>query len=143
MSATSFKSGYDIYVNFTYIHFIRTSPINALYPCCSYKKIKISFILSSDISDTIVTIREFTVEMIVQAASKCLFTIDEQYNISPTLPASMSAKFRIGSSLASACKVSTKSLYYFTLKAFSLYFFFIIFFFLFHYIILSIYNTSF
>jgi len=44
------------------------------------------------------------VELVVQAASKCLFTISEQYNIPSALPPSMSAKFRIGSSLAAACQ---------------------------------------
>lgn len=51
------------------------------------------------------TLREFTVEMIVQAASKCLDHISEQYNIPSVLPPSMSARFRIGSSLAAACQV--------------------------------------
>ncbi|XP_057312533.1 coiled-coil domain-containing protein 22 homolog isoform X2 [Hydractinia symbiolongicarpus] len=60
--------------------------------------------IGCDISDDVMTLREFTVEMIVQAASKCLDHISEQYNIPSVLPPSMSARFRIGSSLAAACQ---------------------------------------
>lgn len=49
--------------------------------------------------------------MVVQAASKCLFAINEQYNIPSTLPPSMSAKFRIGSSIATACQVGKFIIY--------------------------------
>ena len=60
----------------------------------------------SDISNDLQTIREFTANMVIEAASKCLHLINEDINLPTSLPESMSTRFRIGASLAAACQVN-------------------------------------
>jgi len=60
--------------------------------------------LGCDISEEIVSLHSFTVEMVVAATARCLLTINEQLDISAVLPQSMSARFRVGSALATSCQ---------------------------------------
>ena len=64
------------------------------------------FFNNSDIPDEVSSIREFTTAMIVAATSKCLRMIKDDLQIPSVLPASMSSKFRLGTTLATACQVS-------------------------------------
>lgn len=63
------------------------------------------FWLFSNIEEDTVTLREFTVEMVVESAAKCLLKINDQLDIPTVLPQSMSTRFRVGATLATACKV--------------------------------------
>ena len=63
------------------------------------------FWLFSNIEEDTVTLREFTVEMVVESAAKCLLKINDQLDIPTVLPQSMSTRFRVGATLAAACKV--------------------------------------
>jgi len=62
------------------------------------------FFNNSDIPDEVSSIREFTTAMIVAATSKCLRMIKDDLQIPSVLPASMSSKFRLGTTLATACQ---------------------------------------
>lgn len=61
--------------------------------------------LNSDIPEDVSSLKEFTTAMIVAATSKCLHMIKEDLQIPSVLPASMSSKFRLGTTLANACQV--------------------------------------
>ena len=50
--------------------------------------------------------KEFTTQIIVDGTARCLRAIKDDIQIPSTLPASMSARFRLGTSLATACQVS-------------------------------------
>ena len=63
------------------------------------------FAPNSDIPDDVSSLREFTTAMIVAATSKCLRLIKDDLQIPSVLPASMSSKFRLGTTLATACQV--------------------------------------
>lgn len=60
--------------------------------------------IGCEINEEVLTLREFSVEMVVHSVSKCLSTINDQLNVQSVLPESMSARFRVGSTLASSCK---------------------------------------
>ena len=62
-------------------------------------------VFTSNIEDETASLREFTVAMVVEAAAKCLLRINDQLEIPTVLPQSMSTRFRVGSTLAQACKV--------------------------------------
>lgn len=51
----------------------------------------------------------FTSEIVVSAASRCLKTINDEIDLPKKLPSNMSARFRVGTSLADACKVKALS----------------------------------
>ena len=59
----------------------------------------------SDIPQGLQTIREFTTNLVIEAASKCLHLITGDTSLPTSLPGSMSARFRLGASLATACQV--------------------------------------
>ena len=63
------------------------------------------FLHFSNISDEVLSLREFSTNMVIEATSKCLHMINEDINLPTSLPGSMSARFRIGASLAAACQV--------------------------------------
>lgn len=63
------------------------------------------FTPNSDIPEDVSSLREFTTAMIVAATSKCLRLIKDDLQIPSVLPASMSSKFRLGTTLANACQV--------------------------------------
>ena len=67
--------------------------------------INLFFTLNSDIPEDVLSLREFTTAMIVAATSKCLRLIKDDLQIPSVLPASMSSKFRLGTTLATACQV--------------------------------------
>lgn len=67
--------------------------------------INLFFTLNSDIPEDVSSLREFTTAMIVAATSKCLRLIKDDLQIPSVLPASMSSKFRLGTTLATACQV--------------------------------------
>ena len=67
--------------------------------------INLFFTLNSDIPEDVSSLREFTTTMIVAATSKCLWLIKDDLQIPSVLPASMSSKFRLGTTLATACQV--------------------------------------
>ncbi|XP_015274946.1 PREDICTED: coiled-coil domain-containing protein 22 [Gekko japonicus] len=60
----------------------------------------------TDIPDEVQSIREFTTELIVEAVVRCLRVINPSVgaSLSHILPPGMSARFRIGMSLAQACQ---------------------------------------
>ncbi|XP_065829154.1 coiled-coil domain-containing protein 22 homolog [Oscarella lobularis] len=61
--------------------------------------------IGCDIPDEITTLKSFTSEIVVQATSRCLKAIDENNSELPSkLPSNMSARFRVGTDLADACK---------------------------------------
>ncbi|XP_012557176.2 coiled-coil domain-containing protein 22 homolog isoform X1 [Hydra vulgaris] len=60
--------------------------------------------IGCDIPSEIVSIRELSVELVIQASVKCLQAINSQCNISSVFPENMSARFRIGTSIATACQ---------------------------------------
>ena len=61
----------------------------------------------SDFDEDIATLHELSTDIIVEATGRCLRIINDDSNIPVKLPPSMSARFRIGTSVATAVKVST------------------------------------
>lgn len=59
----------------------------------------------SDIPEEVSSIREFSTAMIVDGTAKCLHLINDEIQVPSAVPASMSARFRLGTTLASACQV--------------------------------------
>jgi len=55
----------------------------------------------SDIEDDILSLKQFSTEVIVACAVRCIKTINGNVDLPNTLPQAMSAKFRMGTSLAS------------------------------------------
>lgn len=62
---------------------------------------------SRDIDEDVQSVKQFTSELIVEAVVKCLRVIDPALGngLSHSLPPGMSARFRLGMSLAQACQV--------------------------------------
>uniref|UniRef100_A0A4W4FIT9 Coiled-coil domain-containing protein 22 n=1 Tax=Electrophorus electricus TaxID=8005 RepID=A0A4W4FIT9_ELEEL len=60
----------------------------------------------TDIDDDVQSIKQFSSELIVEAVVRCLRVIDPTLGngLSPSLPPGMSARFRVGMSLAQACQ---------------------------------------
>ncbi|XP_062315523.1 coiled-coil domain-containing protein 22 [Osmerus eperlanus] len=60
----------------------------------------------TDVADDIQSVKQFTSELIVEAVVRCLRVIDPALGsgLSPSLPPGMSARFRVGMSLAQACQ---------------------------------------
>ena len=85
----------------------RKHPHNILILMLAYNSTMISlfFTQNSDIPEDVSSLREFTTAMIVAATSKCLRLIKDDLQIPSVLPASMSSKFRLGTTLANACQV--------------------------------------
>jgi hypothetical protein len=59
----------------------------------------------SDIDEDITNLASFDTELIVKATVKCLELIRPDLGLSPTLPANMAARFRMGATLAQICSV--------------------------------------
>ena len=60
-----------------------------------------------DIDEDVQSVKQFSSELIVEAVVRCLRVIDPSLGsgLSTTLPPGMSARFRLGMSLAQACQV--------------------------------------
>uniref|UniRef100_A0A8B9LPF7 Coiled-coil domain-containing protein 22 n=1 Tax=Astyanax mexicanus TaxID=7994 RepID=A0A8B9LPF7_ASTMX len=60
----------------------------------------------TDIDEDVQSVKQFSSELIVEAVVRCLRVIDPGLGsgLSPTLPPGMSARFRLGMSLAQACQ---------------------------------------
>lgn len=60
----------------------------------------------TDVGEDVQSVKQFTSEMIVDAVVRCLRVIDPALSsgLSPSLPPGMSARFRVGMSLAQACQ---------------------------------------
>lgn len=63
--------------------------------------------LHRDVGKDVQSVKHFTSELIVEAVVRCLRVIDPALGsgLSPSLPPGMSARFRVGMSLAQACQV--------------------------------------
>ena len=59
----------------------------------------------SDIEEEIDSLKHFTTELVVEAAVRCLDVIQPGLGLPHSLPDSMSARFRVGASIAQACQV--------------------------------------
>uniref|UniRef100_A0A8C9SZY9 Coiled-coil domain-containing protein 22 n=1 Tax=Scleropages formosus TaxID=113540 RepID=A0A8C9SZY9_SCLFO len=73
------------------------SEVSAPLPCISVQR---------DVAEDIQSVKQFTSELIVEAVVRCLRVIDPPLGngLSATLPPGMSARFRLGMSLAQACQ---------------------------------------
>ena len=60
---------------------------------------------NSDFDEEVVSLKQFTTEDIVASVVKCIKTIHNDVDLPNTLPGAMSAKFRMGTSLASHIQV--------------------------------------
>lgn len=60
--------------------------------------------VGSDIGENIASLKQFTTDIIVDGAAQCLATINEKYKFPKKLPQEMSARFRICTNMANACK---------------------------------------
>uniref|UniRef100_A0A8C9THY2 Coiled-coil domain-containing protein 22 n=1 Tax=Scleropages formosus TaxID=113540 RepID=A0A8C9THY2_SCLFO len=71
--------------------------VSAPLPCISVQR---------DVAEDIQSVKQFTSELIVEAVVRCLRVIDPPLGngLSATLPPGMSARFRLGMSLAQACQ---------------------------------------
>ena len=72
---------------------------------------QIIVLLYSDFDDEVVSLKQFTTEDIVASVVRCLKTINSDVELPNTLPGAMSAKFRIGTSLASHIQVGTSKIF--------------------------------
>lgn len=59
----------------------------------------------SDIED-IESLKQFSTDMVIESAVRCLDVIQPGLGLPHTLPPNMSARFRLGASIAQACAVS-------------------------------------
>lgn len=68
-----------------------------------------TFVLHREVSEDIDSIKQFSSELMVEAVVRCIRAIDPSLGATlPTsLPPGMSARFRVGMSLAQACQVGT------------------------------------
>ena len=63
------------------------------------------FYFCSDFDEEVISLKQFTTEDIVASAVRCLKTINNEVDLPNTLPGAMSAKFRMGTSLATHIQV--------------------------------------
>ncbi|KAF6730207.1 Coiled-coil domain-containing protein 22 [Oryzias melastigma] len=65
-----------------------------------------SRVLHSDVDEDVDGVRQFTSELLVEAVVRCIRVIDPGLGgaLAPSLPPGMSARFRVGMSLAQACQ---------------------------------------
>jgi hypothetical protein len=59
----------------------------------------------SDIEEDVDSLKHFSTELVIEAAVRCLDVIHPGLGLPHSLPDSMSARFRVGASVAQACKV--------------------------------------
>lgn len=61
-----------------------------------------------DVSEEIDSVKQFSSELIVEAVVRCIRVIDPSLGsaLATSLPPGMSARFRVGMSLAQACQVT-------------------------------------
>lgn len=59
----------------------------------------------SDVEDDVDSLKQFSTELVIEAAVRCLDVIQPGLGLPHSLPDSMSARFRVGASIAQACKV--------------------------------------
>jgi hypothetical protein len=59
----------------------------------------------SDIEEDVDSLKQFSTELVIEAAVRCLDVIQPGLGLPHSLPDSMSARFRVGASIAQACKV--------------------------------------
>ncbi|XP_046688253.1 coiled-coil domain-containing protein 22-like, partial [Homalodisca vitripennis] len=55
------------------------------------------------LEDDVVSLRQLTSELVVEAAVRCLNIIQPGLSLSPQLPPSMSARYKVGTAIAEAC----------------------------------------
>ena len=65
------------------------------------------FLFNSDLEDEVDSLQHFHTELIVSATVRCLKIINSSLQLPNSLPPGMSARFRVGTSLANALTVST------------------------------------
>ena len=61
--------------------------------------------LHSDVGEDVESLSQFSTELVVEATARCLKVINSDLDLPHKLPPSMSAKFRVGTSLATAVQV--------------------------------------
>ena len=66
----------------------------------------------SDIEEDVRSLAQFTTEVIVAAVARCLKTINNDLDPPHKLPPSMSARFRVGTTLANGVAVSSHDKYF-------------------------------
>ena len=59
----------------------------------------------SDVEEDVVSLQQFSTELIVEATARCIRIISPDQDAPSRLPPSMSAKFRVGTALATALQV--------------------------------------
>ena len=80
-------------------------PRHTKYVAMTFVGRSISFLNFSEIGDEVASLQQLSTEAIVEGVARCLRVITQNDNISYKLPPSMSARFRIGSSLANELQV--------------------------------------
>lgn len=70
----------------------------------------IEFVTRSEVNEEVDSVKEFSSELIVEAVVKCIQVINPGLGstLPTSLPPGMSARFRVGMSLAQACQVSPR-----------------------------------
>ena len=59
----------------------------------------------SDIEEDVVSLMQFSTELIVEAAARCVRVVNSELDVPSKLPPSMSARFRVGTALATGIQV--------------------------------------
>lgn len=59
--------------------------------------------IGCNLDDEVLSLREFSTSLIIEAVVRCLHVIDPSINLSHQLPPGMSARYRLGTDLANAC----------------------------------------
>nr|CAB3228419.1 coiled-coil domain-containing protein 22 homolog [Phallusia mammillata] len=57
-----------------------------------------------EFADEIFSLKEMTTENVVEGAVKCIRIVNDDFKMSPVFPPGMSARFRVGTSIAQACQ---------------------------------------
>ncbi|KDR22311.1 Coiled-coil domain-containing protein 22 [Zootermopsis nevadensis] len=61
-----------------------------------------------DIEEDVESLKNFSTELVIEAAVRCLDVIQPGLGLPHSLPDSMSTRFRVGASIAQACKFNKK-----------------------------------
>ena len=78
---------------------------NNVNELCRDVLLKTRLLCFSNVDEEIQNLDNFSTEMVVKAAGRCLKIIQPELDISESLPHNMAARFHVGSALAQACKV--------------------------------------
>lgn len=65
----------------------------------------IAFYFCSDVQENVQSLRQFSTELVVEGIALCLKALNNDLDVPSKLPPSMTARFKVGTTLAQAVQV--------------------------------------